>query len=56
MSDNTKVTVERTIDAPVDAVFEILSNPSGTRNSMAPGSFAAWITPIGYKKSARCSR
>jgi uncharacterized protein YndB with AHSA1/START domain len=27
MSDNTKVTVERTIEAPVDAVFDVLSNP-----------------------------
>ncbi|MCK0516805.1 SRPBCC domain-containing protein [Williamsia sp. DF01-3] len=27
MSENTKVTVERTIDAPVDAVFDVLSNP-----------------------------
>lgn len=27
MSDDTKVTVERTIDASADAVFDILSNP-----------------------------
>ncbi|MGB2947908.1 MAG: polyketide cyclase [Rhodococcus sp. (in: high G+C Gram-positive bacteria)] len=27
MSDTTKVTVERTIEAPVDAVFDVLSNP-----------------------------
>ncbi|UXA16057.1 SRPBCC family protein [Mycobacterium sp. SMC-4] len=27
MSDDTNVTVERTIDAPADAIFEILSNP-----------------------------
>lgn len=27
MTDTTHVTVERTIEAPVDAVFEILSNP-----------------------------
>lgn len=27
MSDN-KVTVERTISAPVDAVFDVLSNPA----------------------------
>ncbi|GGG24586.1 polyketide cyclase [Rhodococcoides trifolii] len=27
MSDTTKVTVERIIEAPVDAVFDVLSNP-----------------------------
>jgi uncharacterized protein YndB with AHSA1/START domain len=27
MSDNAKVTVERTIAAPVDTVFDVLSNP-----------------------------
>ncbi|MDZ7929346.1 MAG: polyketide cyclase, partial [Rhodococcus sp. (in: high G+C Gram-positive bacteria)] len=27
MTDNSKVTVERTIEAPVDAVFDVLSNP-----------------------------
>lgn len=27
MTENSKVTVERTIEAPVDAVFDVLSNP-----------------------------
>jgi hypothetical protein len=27
MSDNTKITVERTIESPVDAIFDVLSNP-----------------------------
>ncbi|MCP2195145.1 Activator of Hsp90 ATPase homolog 1-like protein [Williamsia deligens] len=37
MSDTTHVTVERTIEAPVDAIFDVLTNPERHRELDAAG-------------------
>lgn len=56
MSEETRVTVERTIDAPADRIFEVLSNPERHVELDGSGFVRSADRPTGFRRSATCSR